>query len=178
VDWLNILYFYQNRKLKQVIVIRHAKSDQRFWGNDFERPLNDRGKSDAHVMGTKLKERKIPIDRWISSPALRARKTAEIFATELGLDSEALSFISALYHAPPEVFYEILEILPDDINTVAFFSHNPGISYFVNSLVPGTQVDNMPTSAMFAVSAEISRWGNFRRSKKEFLFFDYPKKGG
>lgn len=161
--------------MKQVIVIRHAKSDQRFWGSDFERPLNDRGKFDARAMGAKLKERKIHIHTWISSPAERARKTAEIFVGEFGLASEVINYISALYHPPPEIFYEIIETLTNDSNTIALFSHNPGISYFVNSLIPGIQIDNMPTTGIFAISANISLWGDFQQSKKEFLFFDYPK---
>jgi len=36
--------------LKKLFIIRHAKSDQSFYGNDFERPLNDRGKKDAPMM--------------------------------------------------------------------------------------------------------------------------------
>ena len=66
--------------MKTLLLVRHAKSS---WDNfqlaDFERPLNDRGKKDAPVMAKKIKERKIKIDRFVSSPAKRAKKTATIF---------------------------------------------------------------------------------------------------
>ncbi|HRI26320.1 MAG TPA: histidine phosphatase family protein [Ferruginibacter sp.] len=163
--------------MKQVIIIRHAKSDQRFWGNDFERPLNERGKADAPVMARRLKDQQIGIDAWISSPAERAKRTAEIFTKEFGLSADEVIFISALYHAAPEVFYDVLGHLPDNLATVSVFSHNPGITYFVNSLVDDVSIDNMPTCGVFAVSAAVSRWQDFARAKKKFLFFDYPKLG-
>ncbi len=162
--------------MKQLFIIRHAKSDQRFWGNDFERPLNDRGKTDAPSVAKRLKDKGIIVDAWISSPAVRAKKTAEAFVKTFNSDPEEIVFVSALYHAPPEVFYDVIKGLPDNLNSVAIFSHNPGITYFVNLLIEGVRVDNMPTCAVFAVRAEANRWGDFSSSKKELLFFDHPKK--
>lgn len=161
--------------MKKLFIIRHAKSDQSFFGNDFERPLNERGRSDAPLMAKRLLDKKYTIDALVSSPAVRAKKTAELFSETLKLPTAEIIFISALYHASPEIFYEVVLSLPDELNTVAFFSHNPGISYFVNSLNTITKVDNMPTCAMFGVSADITSWTGFNKAKKEFLFFDYPK---
>lgn len=162
--------------MKQLFIIRHAKSDQSFWGNDFERPLNERGKSDAPLMAKRLKERYSDIDAWISSPAKRAKKTAELFVEYFNQESGNILFISALYHAPAEVFYDVLISLPDNLNSIAVFSHNPGITYFVNSLTSDIRIDNMPTCGIFAISAEIDHWREFAAAKKRFLFFDYPKR--
>jgi phosphohistidine phosphatase len=162
--------------LKKLFIIRHAKSDQDFFGNDFERPLNDRGKSDAPVMAKRLMEKQAKIDALISSPAKRAKKTAEIFAETMEKPAGEINFISALYHARQEVFYEVVSALPDHLHSVALFSHNPGITYFVNSLQTRTQIDNMPTCAIFAVEMDIGQWSGFTKAKKEFLFFDFPKK--
>ena len=61
-------------------MIRHAKSS---WDigtlNDFERPLNERGKKDAPAMAQKLIAKNISIDAFVASPAKRAKKTAELF---------------------------------------------------------------------------------------------------
>lgn len=161
--------------MKRLFIIRHAKSDQSFFGNDFERPLNDRGRTDAPLMAKRLADRKIKIDALVSSPAKRAKKTAELFAEGLGKNPEDIIFISALYHASPDVFYEVISALPDDLDSIALFSHNPGITYFVNSLGTNTKVDNMPTASIFAAAADIKKWVEFTRAKKEFFFFDYPK---
>jgi phosphohistidine phosphatase len=162
--------------LKQLFIIRHAKSDQSFFGNDFERPLNERGRSDAPLMAKRLLDKKYKIDTLVSSPAVRAKQTAELFSEILKMPAPEIIFISALYHASPEIFYEVVSGLPDDMNVIAIFSHNPGISYFVNSLGTGTKVDNMPTCAVFGVSADITAWSGFNKAKKEFLLFNYPKK--
>lgn len=71
--------------MKQLLLVRHAKSD---WGNpgldDFDRPLNERGKKDAPAMAKRIIEKKIKIDAFISSPAKRAAKTAKYFAAAFG----------------------------------------------------------------------------------------------
>lgn len=162
--------------MKTLLIIRHAKSESSFTLNDFERPLNDRGKKDAPDMAKQVMKKKITIDAFVSSPAKRAKKTAELFCETMGGDTGSILFISSLYHALPEVFYEVIKNLSDSFNTVAVFAHNPGISYFVNELVSGVIIDNMPTCAVFAVQTDINQWKDFKKSKKEFLFFDFPKK--
>lgn len=161
--------------MKTLYIIRHAKSDQNFFGNDFERPLNERGQTDAPTMAKRLLDKKIKIDALVSSPAKRAKKTAEVFAEILKKPVSETLLVSALYHAPADVFYEVILALPDDINSVAIFSHNPGITHFVNSFGTKVQTDNMPTCAIFAIETDIAHWSAFAHSKKEFLFFDYPK---
>ena len=94
--------------MKRLFIIRHAKSDQGFPGNDFERPLNERGKADAPVMAKRLLDKQITIDAFVASPAKRAKKTAELFVSTFGMLEEKIIFISALYHATPEVFYEVV----------------------------------------------------------------------
>ena len=130
---------------KILLVVRHAKSS---WDigtlNDFERPLNERGKKDAPLMAKRLMDRNIPIDAFVSSPAKRAKKTAELFCETFGKKEDSILYISMLYHATAEVFYEVVEQLDDSSNTVALFSHNPGITEFVNSLTDGPPIDNFP----------------------------------
>jgi phosphohistidine phosphatase len=160
--------------VKTLLIIRHAKAESAFTLNDFERPLNERGKKDAPVMAQRVMDKKISIDAFISSPAKRAQTTATLFCETMGGSSQDLILVKNLYHAPPEVFYEVIASADDASNTIAVFAHNPGITYFVNELT-AVQVDNMPTCAVFAISLDIDQWKNFAAAKKHFLFFDYPK---
>ncbi|MEO6731198.1 MAG: histidine phosphatase family protein [Ferruginibacter sp.] len=161
---------------KILLVVRHAKSS---WDigtiHDFERPLNDRGKKDAPVMAKRLLDRKIPIDLFVSSPAKRAKKTAELFCEIYENKEEAIEYISMLYQATTADFYEVVEHLKDSFNTVAIFSHNPGITEFVNTLTDAVALDNMPTCGVYAIKVQTNKWADFKKAKKEFLFFDYPK---
>lgn len=160
---------------KTLLLIRHAKSSWEIGTlNDFERPLNDRGKRDAPEMAKRLKEKNVLIDAFVSSPAKRAKKTAEYFIEAYGRSKDDIIFISKLYHPAAEIFYEVAGEMPDHFNSIAIFSHNPGISDFVNLLVESVRIDNLPTCGVFAVKFKGS-WKDFGKVKKEFLFFDYPK---
>lgn len=161
--------------MKRVLLVRHAKSS---WNSaaetDFDRPLNDRGHKDAPEMAKRLEKKGISIDALVSSNAVRALTTAEYFAKEFDIKKKQIILVPELYLAPPENFFKVISGLDDDLKTVAIFSHNPGITEFVNQL-SDVHVDDMPTCAVFAISTEISQWSEFAKSRKQFLFFDYPK---
>lgn len=161
--------------MKELLVIRHAKSS---WANafqgDFERSLNDRGHRDAPAMAERILKRGIGIQCFASSTANRALTTAVYFAEAHGKSRKDILLFPELYHAPEETFYQVIAKLPDHSNTVALFSHNPGITDFVNNLT-NTRIDNMPTCGIFAIKANTNEWNLFERTEKEFWFFDYPK---
>ncbi len=125
-------------------------------------------------MAHRLVNRAVTIDAFVSSPAKRAKKTAELFASGMGADKKDILFIDQLYHATPPVFFDTIAGMADTVQCMAIFSHNPGITDFVNML-DTIRTDNMPTCAVFAVKADISSWKEFEQAKKEFWFFDYPK---
>lgn len=164
--------------MKTLLLVRHAKSS---WGlatlNDFDRSLNERGKKDAPVIAQRILDRKIDINIFVSSPAKRAKKTAELFCSIYKKNKEQIIFIPALYHASINTFFEVVTQLNDDYNCVAIFSHNPVITEFVNQLVENVTIENMPTCGVFAVKTSITKWKEFSTSKNELLFFDYPKAG-
>lgn len=161
--------------MKTLLLIRHAKSSWDDEGlSDYDRPLNERGKKDAPRMAERLHERDIKIDAFISSPAKRARKTAEQFAKRYKKDDDDIILKTELYMAGDDAFYSVVEKLDDKYDCVAIFSHNPGLTDFANELTDA-RIDNIPTSGIFAVSIETRKWNKFRDAKKKFLFFDYPK---
>ncbi len=161
--------------MKILLIVRHAKSS---WAEadqpDIERPLNDRGKKDAPQMAKRINEHGIKKAHLVSSPAKRAHKTAKLFAEELGVEKDSIQIIPELYEAAPETFYKVVSTLDDKYDTVILFSHNPGITGFVNTLTT-VHVDDMPTCAVFAVSSSANNWKTFKEAEKAFLFFDYPK---
>ncbi len=161
---------------KTLLIVRHAKSS---WDigtlTDFERPLNDRGKKDAPEMAKRLIHRNILIDTLVSSPAKRAKKTAELFCEAYGKKEGDILLVSMLYHPEVNNFYEAIEQLDSSPNTVAIFSHNPGITEFVNTLTDAVRIDNMPTCGVFVIHIQSDKWADFKKAKKQFLFFDYPK---
>ena len=162
--------------MKKLYLIRHAKSS---WGDfslpDFERPLNERGKADAPEMAKRLLSKNIIIDAFVCSPAKRAKKTCRLFCREYDVNEDNIIIIESLYNAHAETFFEVAASLDDKYDNVAIFSHNPGITDFVNSLCKDVQIDDMPTCGIFAVEIAIENWIDLKKVEKKFLFFDYPK---
>jgi phosphohistidine phosphatase len=162
--------------MKKLLLIRHAKSSWADAGmDDFDRPLNERGKADAPLMAQRLLKKDVQIDVFISSTARRAQKTCALFMNEYAIDKEQMILKPELYLAPPEVFYKCITETANEYDTIAIVAHNPGITDCANSLTT-TKVDDMPTCAVYAVNVETDDWKKFSTSKKEFWFFDYPKK--
>ncbi|HWB94312.1 MAG TPA: histidine phosphatase family protein [Puia sp.] len=163
--------------MKTLLIVRHAKSS---WDNadmsDIDRPLNDRGKRDAPVMAQRVVKTGVRIDRFVSSPAKRARQTAEFFVKAFGRKENEIVFIPELYHASMPTFKEVVGGLDNADGTVALFSHNPGITAFVNILTE-VRLDNMPTCGVFAVKSPAKQWSEFLSAGPQLLFFDYPKAG-
>jgi phosphohistidine phosphatase len=161
--------------MKTLILVRHAKSSWDVVGmDDFDRPLNERGKKDAPEMAKRLKEKRVAIDVLVSSPAKRALKTAKLFAEELSIDKKDIVIIEKLYEASVSAFLETVTAFKEQHNAVVLFSHNPGITEFANML-SNVRIDNMPTCGIFAVQSNTDKWAEFVKGEKSFLFFDYPK---
>jgi len=161
--------------MKSLIIVRHAKSSWEIsTPNDFDRPLNERGKKDAPAAAKRLIKKGISIDAFISSPAKRAKKTAKHFIKEYKVDKDKIILVPELYEAHSDTFYDVIEDIDDSFNSVALFSHNPGVTDFVNTLTD-VKIDNMPTSGVFGVQCNITKWSDFRSAPKSFWFFDYPK---
>lgn len=125
-------------------------------------------------MAERIKDKKMKIDLFVSSPAKRAKKTAKIFMKIYDESKKNLLLIPALYEASLLNFYDTLEIIDDKYDSIALFSHNPGITEFANSLID-YKIDNIPTCGVFAVSIQIKKWSEFRNAGKQLLFFDFPK---
>ena len=161
--------------MKKLYIIRHAKSS---WSDekldDFERPLNKRGKANAPMMGVRLKENGIMPDIIISSPAKRAKSTAEIIAKEIGYEKKVL-FDENIYESSIDELRKILTALHDKNSTVFVVGHNPSLNDLANYYVG--HEENIPTCGIVEIGFECERWADIEPKNAKLLLFDYPKKG-
>jgi phosphohistidine phosphatase len=162
--------------MKRLTLIRHAKSS---WNEpnmeDFDRPLNKRGMRDAPLMGTKLGDLAGVPDLFISSPAVRARSTAEAIADGLDLGKEKLVFDKRLYLPSWHSFIEVVKSLEEGLQAVYLCSHNPGSTDFVNRLCD-VRIDNIPTCGFVCMELNIDCWDRVTSGCGSMLLFEYPKK--
>ena len=141
--------------MKRLLILRHAKSS---WADssidDWQRPLNDRGRRDAPRAGQWLRERGLTPDIIVSSDAIRARATAEAVAQAAGYGGEVIKEPS-LYHASPEDAIEVLTRVSDVARSAMIVGHNPGLEELVSKL--SGESHGMPTAALFVFDVPITR---------------------
>jgi len=144
--------------MKRVIIVRHAKSVPYGYDDDFNRDLTDRGESDAEKIGEKLNSLGIKPDLVISSPAIRAFHTASIFCQNLGYHSAKIRKEKILYEGlTTQSFVDMLHELPESVQTVFVFGHNPTVYYLVCNLVKYFNSD-MPTCSTVALDFQAEKW--------------------
>lgn len=163
--------------MKVIVLVRHAKSSWKDYGlDDFDRPLNKRGKKNAPFMGQKLKERGVFPDLILSSPAKRARKTAISMAKVIGYPEKKITYHENMYLPSARYLFELVKNQDDENETVMLFGHNPGFNDFADLLVEEHTVHNIPTSGVYCIRFNTDSWKNIKEGKGEPVFFDYPKR--
>ena len=155
--------------MKKLVLIRHAKSDWPENTEDFDRPLADSGVNDANKMSEFLKNSGVELEKMVSSPALRALKTCEIFNHVFEVDC---STNPKLYNPTENNFLSVIYDLDDSVNTVAMFSHNNGISNFANYMTE--DIFHFPTCGIAGFEIHCDKWADFDGADKKMIFFYEP----
>lgn len=161
--------------MKTLYLVRHAKSDKTITGiSDFERPLNDRGQKDAPVMAKILSKKVNSPDLIISSPAVRALTTAELFAPALNYDIAAIKRCEEIYEAGVSTLLKIINEIEDQHNCVIMFGHNPGLTDLFNYLTDNDLI-NLPTSGIVKIDFDLDSWREVSHGIGASTYIDYPK---
>jgi phosphohistidine phosphatase len=161
--------------MKTLYLVRHAKSGKDFENiTDTDRPLNERGYHDAHLMGKNLLAKKIKPDLLVSSPAIRALTTALIFAQQLNYSEEKILLRKNLYETSVGEHVDVIAQTDNHFNSLMIFGHNPTFSQTVAHLLQ-KQTEEMPTCAVAGISFNIARWKEITTSKGELILFISPK---
>ena len=121
--------------MKEIYVLRHAKSS---WDNsnlsDFERPLADRGISDAKKMSKFLKEMNIKIDKVLCSNAIRAKETFDLTADGFNFEIDKATYLDKLYFGDTTTIIQDLKELDESLKNILIVGHNPTLHYLVEIL--------------------------------------------
>jgi phosphohistidine phosphatase len=148
--------------MKQLIVLRHGKAEERSPEGDFGRRLTERGRRDAASAGKRIRGMAATVDVIVASDAVRALETARIVTRELGAET-ALMTNHRLYGASVHGLMEIACGLDDHAKAAVIVGHNPGLEELVLALCPETGDDFRLSPASFAIlEFDISSWRDLR----------------
>ncbi|WP_405383198.1 SixA phosphatase family protein [Maribacter sp. LLG6340-A2] len=143
--------------MKNLLLMRHGKSSWELNVGDQDRPLGQRGITDAHLVGKELAKQNLQIDHVYSSPANRALHTCMISLGELGYPLQDCSIESNLYDFSGEKVINVIRHLDNNLNTVMIFGHNHAFTYIAN-LFGDKHLENVPTSGFVHIQFKESSW--------------------
>ncbi len=144
--------------MKTLILIRHAKSS---WKDsslrDRERPLNKRGKRDAPAMGRQLSDAALLPDLIVSSPAVRAIKTARKIAKAVGHDRNRITIREEVYMGGVDSLLALIQGLDEQATRVYLVGHNPDLTDLATRLA-GAALADIPTCGIAVLEFPCASW--------------------
>ena len=118
------VFMSKNNAHRQLLILRHGKSDWNAAVEDFYRPLKKRGVESAQKIGHWLNSQQLHPDIIISSPATRALVTANEVAVIIGA-SEVIQD-ERIYEASLRQLLEVLSDIHTEYKRPMLVGHNPG----------------------------------------------------
>jgi phosphohistidine phosphatase len=164
--------------MKTVYFMRHGKAEKRTKSvSDLKRSLSPRGKREARLSALAIKKKLAPrIDCIISSPAVRAMETANIFMATLGLHELSIYAEELVYTAGTDS--EILEFLlslDDSKSDALIVAHNPVLSDVVHLFVPELKAI-IPTAGIVGLTFNVDTWKEAARVQPAIAYMDLKKR--
>lgn len=163
--------------MKTLYLIRHAKSSWKdLTLDDFDRPLNKRGKHDAKLMGKLLHTKHIKPDLILSSPANRAMTTAQKLSESIGYPLKKIDYQPTIYEADVEKLLTVIREVDEGVNTLFLIGHNPSLNSLLDYLVAENRIENIVTTGMVEIELSIDRWSEISQASGVLVQFEFPKK--
>ena len=158
--------------MKTLYIVRHAKSSWEFNIDDHQRPLNERGYKDSQKVGLHLASLGLPIESVWSSDANRAKTTATIMTTLMGIDDGLVKMEPKLYDFAGRSVIDAIKNCENGIDHLMVFGHNHAFTTIANQF--GSQeMDNVPAAGVVAIQFDVDQWKDI--SKGNTLFTVVPK---
>ncbi len=159
--------------MKTLYITRHAKSSWEYEGiNDIDRPLKKRGINDAYLISSVLQKKVACPDVFVASCANRALHTAMIFSYAFNYPLANLKISKSLYNFSDGYLIKTVKALDDSFDSAIIFSHDHGISDFVNKF-GNKLINHVPTCGVIGIKFENNHWKNIK-SGDTFLV-EFPK---
>lgn len=159
--------------MKQLFLLRHAKSS---WDDDslddFDRPLNPRGKKAAPMMGNVIKERDIAPDIILCSPAKRTKQTLKLVNETAKLETD-ITFEEAIYDSSVADLRNLLKKQKRSVNSILLIGHNPGLEELLEELTG--KYERLPTAALVRIDINSDDWSHIKDGANKIAWIVRPR---
>ncbi|HEV7318390.1 MAG TPA: histidine phosphatase family protein [Ensifer sp.] len=165
----------------RLMLLRHAKSAWPDGVADIDRPLGERGRKAAHLMGAYLARHGLVPDRALVSTAKRAQETWHLVAGALP-GSIAVENTRAIYEVGSDQILGVIRATPAGVRSLLVVGHNPGMEALAFELVGSGDPDarmrlaaKFPTAALAVLQFEGAGWEALSPGRARLMEFVTPR---
>ena len=145
--------------MKELVILRHAKSNRTYMVNDINRPLSQSGIERIQIKSYQKRDFFIDAEVIISSPAIRALHTPIIVIRELGISMEKLIIDEQLYTFSGYSIIDYVYALDERWSKVVLVGHNPAFTEVINHF-SDVSINQLKTSGFAKISFNEDQWSN------------------
>lgn len=150
--------------MKELLILRHAKSNRNYRVEDINRPLStegiDRIKKVSHKKNTFFDK----ADIILTSPANRALHTAMIMIHELNFSFKKLIIDKNLYTFSGYSVIDYVYALNDEWRKVILVGHNPAFTELINHF-SYVRINHLRTAGLAKISFKGDQWSDILKGE-------------
>jgi phosphohistidine phosphatase len=155
-----------NSSLKTIYLLRHSDAEPMRVATDFERELTSAGKERVKILANQIRQ-KFDFDHIYYSTSKRTMQTYSI----LKLDHLPSIGLDKLYLAEIKQLVEILEEIPNSLQSILMIGHNNGLSELATYI--SSENVYLSTCELMEIQLEIDNWklisSGIGKVKRNFL---------
>jgi phosphohistidine phosphatase len=125
-------------------------------------------------MGKRLASRNVKLDLIVSSPALRALTTAQLIASEVGYEQNAIVVDDRLYASSVDNLLAVVRAFNKKLDRVMLCGHNPEFTDLAHRL--SGEIMDMPTCSVAEFRYGTKAWEDVGEISPAKARLDTPKK--
>jgi phosphohistidine phosphatase len=156
--------------MKTLFLLRHASAESAS-SLDLNRDLNERGRNQAHALGTFIREKDLKFDLVLCSPAVRAQSTTELALAAAGRSCH-VHYDERIYEASGLQLLEVVQELERDADGALLVGHNPGMEEVIKLLTG--QVQPMSTATLARIDFSATEWSDVVESTATLAWIVNP----
>ncbi|XPV69426.1 MAG: SixA phosphatase family protein [Halarcobacter sp.] len=153
--------------MKTLYIMRHAeKNINKTYAHDYDVELTAQGFEDVKSVAYKLKEEDSFPDLIVSSPAIRARQTAETLCDVLEYN-KSIMYNEVIYQAFLNEIVESINYTFDTVQTLLIIGHNPSLTALSLSL--GGVKEEISTSNIIKIEFDCDSWTSITKENAKYI---------
>ena len=165
--------------MRELLLLRHGKSD---WPNgveDIDRPLRSRGRKDSVRIGNWLVNNNLQPELIYSSPARRAVATTDRVKKIMRIEPTSCQIEPLFYYGSLNDYLAKIRLFANAVSRVMVVAHNPGLEIIVSELSGRHLSSSNKKLHMLTCSLAIFRfektWKDINSSAGKLLHLIHPK---